>query len=139
MTSRIIVLVLAIVLLYLGLFRYKTGLLPVSVTGLLAAGAMAVLDWNLGKMYFSEMMLFDNFAVAFSVLMILTTLLIFGFSRNYFEQISRNVAEYYALLLFALAGGIVMVSFRSEEHTSELQSLMRISYAVFCLKKKSIY
>src|SRR3546814_947631 len=26
---------------------------------------------------------------------------------------------------------------RSEEHTSELQSLMRISYAVFCLKKKS--
>src|SRR3546814_5332692 len=28
---------------------------------------------------------------------------------------------------------------RSEEHTSELQSLMRISYAVFCLKKKSKY
>src|SRR3546814_1918643 len=30
------------------------------------------------------------------------------------------------------------VSGRSEEHTSELQSLMRISYAVFCLKKKNI-
>src|SRR3546814_5492714 len=29
-----------------------------------------------------------------------------------------------------------LVAFRSEEHTSELQSLMRISYAVFCLKKK---
>src|SRR3546814_6279845 len=29
------------------------------------------------------------------------------------------------------------VSQRSEEHTSELQSLMRISYAVFCLKKKT--
>src|SRR3546814_5711467 len=29
-----------------------------------------------------------------------------------------------------------MLSTRSEEHTSELQSLMRISYAVFCLKKK---
>src|SRR3546814_7662601 len=28
---------------------------------------------------------------------------------------------------------------RSEEHTSELQSLMRISYAVFCLKKKKLY
>src|SRR3546814_5454584 len=33
-----------------------------------------------------------------------------------------------------LAGGPA----RSEEHTSELQSLMRISYAVFCLKKKNI-
>src|SRR3546814_9027691 len=37
-----------------------------------------------------------------------------------------------------LAGGAVDVGVveRSEEHTSELQSLMRISYAVFCLKKK---
>src|SRR3546814_10265666 len=33
-------------------------------------------------------------------------------------------------------GGYGTSSARSEEHTSELQSLMRISYAVFCLKKK---
>src|SRR3546814_5893738 len=32
-----------------------------------------------------------------------------------------------------------ILGFRSEEHTSELQSLMRISYAVFCLKKKKNY
>src|SRR3546814_5083569 len=32
--------------------------------------------------------------------------------------------------------GTKLYRFRSEEHTSELQSLMRISYAVFCLKKK---
>src|SRR3546814_9957941 len=31
------------------------------------------------------------------------------------------------------------IKMRSEEHTSELQSLMRISYAVFCLKKKKTY
>src|SRR3546814_1142327 len=31
---------------------------------------------------------------------------------------------------------VVLGAWRSEEHTSELQSLMRISYAVFCLKKK---
>src|SRR3546814_3821776 len=30
------------------------------------------------------------------------------------------------------------ISLRSEEHTSELQSLMRLSYAVFCMKKKTI-
>src|SRR3546814_5892968 len=30
----------------------------------------------------------------------------------------------------------ILIRVRSEEHTSELQSLMRISYAVFCLKKK---
>src|SRR3546814_2409422 len=32
--------------------------------------------------------------------------------------------------------GIAAMHYRSEEHTSELQSLMRISYAVFCLKTK---
>src|SRR3546814_4737037 len=39
-------------------------------------------------------------------------------------------------LLADVAGAFVH---RSEEHTSELQSLMRISYAVFCLKKKKTY
>src|SRR3546814_5906753 len=37
---------------------------------------------------------------------------------------------------FAKAKGAMVLWGRSEEHTSELQSLMRISYAVFCLKKK---
>src|SRR3546814_5844914 len=35
--------------------------------------------------------------------------------------------------------GLFVMDYRSEEHTSELQSLMRISYAVFCLKKKNNY
>src|SRR3546814_4257321 len=39
-------------------------------------------------------------------------------------------------LLFLAVEPRVRRRFRSEEHTSELQSLMRISYAVFCLKKK---
>src|SRR3546814_10028446 len=41
-------------------------------------------------------------------------------------------------ILFA-PGGQQRIAGRSEEHTSELQSLMRISYAVFCLKKKKKY
>src|SRR3546814_10166474 len=38
---------------------------------------------------------------------------------------------------FLISRPFVNQSMRSEEHTSELQSLMRISYAVFCLKKKT--
>src|SRR3546814_5275892 len=40
------------------------------------------------------------------------------------------------LFLLSLARRPTSHKWRSEEHTSELQSLMRISYAVFCLKKK---
>src|SRR3546814_5409597 len=48
----------------------------------------------------------------------------------------------YLVVDFHKAGGIpqvmkMLLNARSEEHTSELQSLMRISYAVFCLKKKT--
>src|SRR3546814_2257458 len=51
-------------------------------------------------------------------------------------------AANYGVGLFVLGLGVVMrarasLAKRSEEHTSELQSLMRISYAVFCLKKKT--
>src|SRR3546814_10153337 len=48
-----------------------------------------------------------------------------------------------AVLVILAAAGLAMAGAgaarmdRSEEHTSELQSLMRISYAVFCLKKKT--
>src|SRR3546814_4075538 len=48
----------------------------------------------------------------------------------------RGVADH-ALLLAELLLQQQRVLPRSEEHTSELQSLMRISYAVFCLKKKN--
>src|SRR3546814_7678964 len=57
----------------------------------------------------------------------------------------RGAHHWLALLLFAtfllhlaaaLFHGLVGAT-RSEEHTSEIQSLMRISYAVFCLKKKN--
>src|SRR3546814_8888535 len=39
--------------------------------------------------------------------------------------------------VFGVSGATTRLADRSEEHTSELQSLMRISYAVFCLKKKN--
>src|SRR3546814_4634469 len=42
-------------------------------------------------------------------------------------------------VLGGLSADMGQKSRRSEEHTSELQSLMRISYAVFCLKKKNTY
>src|SRR3546814_6017077 len=55
------------------------------------------------------------------------------------EQIPFGIEHFKVIcdaLAVASAGKIGDHSLRSEEHTSELPSLMRISYAVFCLKKK---
>src|SRR3546814_6478636 len=49
-------------------------------------------------------------------------------------QAKRNICKFEGRAML----GDSLATERSEEHTSELQSLMRISYAVFCLKKKKI-
>src|SRR3546814_7364311 len=58
-----------------------------------------------------------------------------GYQRHHLIPIGLLRRPQMAALFDALSGeGFAL---RSEEHTSELQSLMRISYAVFCLKKKN--
>src|SRR3546814_938018 len=49
---------------------------------------------------------------------------------------ASHLLSFYAPRWSKLDGADQRLAYRSEEHTSELQSLMRISYAVYCLKKK---
>src|SRR3546814_2825514 len=60
-----------------------------------------------------------------------------GMTARLAEAVAGVAGSAY-LLVLPLIGGLGGF-LRSEEHTSELQSLMRISYAVFCLKKKKKY
>src|SRR3546814_4590312 len=54
------------------------------------------------------------------------------------ETLALSVLNHDSAIATAAARMSIAAGDRSEEHTSELQSLMRISYAVFCLKKKII-
>jgi len=95
MNTLIILSVLPILLLYLGLYKAKGALLPVTVIGLLGALATAVMQWGKGiQPIYHGMMLFDNFSVAFSVITIASTILILLLSKDYFEKITTHVAEY---------------------------------------------
>ena len=112
MNTLIIISILPIVLLYLGLYKAQKALLPVTIIGLLAALGFAVSQWNdNAQPIYHGMMLFDNFSIVFSGITIVSTILIIFLSRGYFEKISKHIAEYYAIILFSLAGIIVMLSF----------------------------
>lgn len=110
MNIIITIVVTALVVLYAGLFKAKKALLPLTLVGLLTALAFAVTSWNSDTVYFG-MMEMDNFALAFSSLTILGTIFIFLLTQNYFSKDSENIAEYYTLILFALSGMIIMVSY----------------------------
>src|SRR3546814_10758660 len=60
----------------------------------------------------------------------------FHFGKAAFDERQRAALCSHKRMPFGYGIGIAVEGKRSEEHTSELQSLMRISYAVFCLKKK---
>jgi NADH-quinone oxidoreductase subunit N len=112
MSTLIIISTLPILLLYLGLYKAQKALLPVTIIGLLAALGFAVAQWNnSAQPIYHGMMLFDNFSIAFSAITIVSTVLIILLSKGYFEKISSHIAEYYAIILFSLAGIVVMVSF----------------------------
>lgn len=59
------------------------------------------------------MLTVDNYAVAFTGIMVLTTLLMIPFSQHYVNTNDENLAEYYALLLFSLVGAVMMVSYEN--------------------------
>jgi NADH-quinone oxidoreductase subunit N len=114
MNTLIVLSVLPLLLLFLGLYKAQKALLPVAIAGLLVALGLALAQWTTtddAQPIYHGMMLFNNYSVAFSSITIVSTILILLLSRGYFERISNHVAEYYAIILFSLAGIIVMVSY----------------------------
>lgn len=110
MNIIITIVVTALAVLYAGLFKASKALLPLTLLGLLVALGFCVTSWDNNTIYYG-MMQMSNFAIAFSSLLILGTAFIFLLTENYFSKDSENKAEYYTLILFALSGGVMMVSY----------------------------
>jgi NADH-quinone oxidoreductase subunit N len=103
--------ILGIIILYLGLTKNKTILAPVAIAGLLVTLFLSFQDWGLSSSFFHDMVIFDNFSVAFNVSMIIITIVIFLFGIDYYKMMELHVAEQYSLMIFALVGAFLMTSF----------------------------
>lgn len=105
---------LGILILYLGLYKAKNALLPVSILGLLGALAYELYYWQSDAVpMYKGMVLFDHFALAFSMLCIVLTILILLLSKEYFKSISENIAEYYTLIIFSLTGALMVCAYHN--------------------------
>lgn len=110
MNSVFVLTGLGILSLLAEIFNMKRFLFPVVILGIIAAAALLVLDWNLGTSHYSNMLTFDNYAVAFSITLSVIALLWFLMSKDYFEH-DTHVTDHFALILFSLVGAVFMVSY----------------------------
>jgi NADH-quinone oxidoreductase subunit N len=92
------------------IFNIRKVLFPIVMLGLVAAALVLILDWNTSASYYSNMLTFDNYAVAFSFAISVIALLWFMMSTDYFEN-NTHVTDHFALVLFALVGAVFMVSY----------------------------
>jgi len=110
----IIITLTAILSLYLGLYQAtKPYVMVVNLLGLLAALVVSALSWNFETSHYSDMLRTDHYSIAFSVTLIGSTGLLIAISKKFFESISDHIAEYYSIILFSLAGGLIMVGFQN--------------------------
>jgi len=111
MNTIITLSVLGIISMLSDILGYKKFILPIVIGGLLVAACSTVAAWNVPQQYFN-MMQFDNYAVAFSTLIIVILILWVALSNQQYAT-EFNRADQYALILFSTVGAIVLVSFHS--------------------------
>ena len=94
MNIIITITVTALVVLYAGLFKAKKALLPLTLLGLITSLVFVGTSWDQNVVSYN-MMQMDNYALAFSGLIIIGTIFIFLLTQNYFAEHSENIAEYF--------------------------------------------
>ncbi len=87
----------------------KKGLAFIIIPGIIAAIVLIVMDWNTTIHYYSDMLVFDNFSVAYTALILIISALWFWMSSDYFRN-QIHQTDRSALVLFAISGAIMMVS-----------------------------
>jgi NADH-quinone oxidoreductase subunit N len=92
------------------ILNFRKILFPIVLLGLIASAVLLVFDWGTSVSYYSNMLLFDNYAIAFSAAISVISLLWFLMSRDYFQN-NTHVTDHFALILFALVGAVFMVSY----------------------------
>jgi len=111
MYAIITISIVAIIVLFFGAIEKKAPLLPVVYVGLSLAFILNLVGWNQSVHYYNEMYIADNFSIAFNGVLIFTTLLVFIFAPVYYKPVKRPLEDIYALILFALVGGLIMTAF----------------------------
>jgi len=110
MNTLIVLAIVAVLILFLGVLNLKNWILPVAIAGLLLAFGLNLDDWGATRAYYNNMLVTDNFSVAFGSLIMLSTLFVFLLSYHYYKAPEKAPEGIYSIILFSVIGALVMIS-----------------------------
>lgn len=113
MNSIILLTSFGILNLFVGFRKSNKLILPLVFLFLLIVLGVNFNDWNNTQTYFERMLTIDNFAVAFTGIVVLTTILVIPFAKRYVDEQNESLAEFFSILLFALVGAVMMVAYEN--------------------------
>ena len=109
MITIIALALLGLLTLFLGLMRRKAWLLPVILAVLAGTMILTWCAWDFHPGIAARMLIQDQQTRDFSLVMLFSVFLIFLFAGHYYRPVVRPLEDVYAVMLFALVGGVMMV------------------------------
>lgn len=94
------------------IINLRKPLILLLMLGIAVALFFVVQDWGTTQSYFSDMLLFDSFSIAFSALLCVVTFFWFWSAQSFFQN-SEHITDRASLILFSLTGAILMTCFNS--------------------------
>ena len=110
-TLGLVIMVLETLLATFNLLKWRKIILPVTVVGLIAIFCLNLLGWNVNQGFYHNMVLIDNYSVAFSGLLIVLAIFILILSGNFYKNEETKISDYLSITIFTLCGALAMVSF----------------------------
>jgi NADH-quinone oxidoreductase subunit N len=111
MNTLISISILGVLTMFTGIFNKKQWVLPVFLTGLAISAGITIFSLNCTQLYYHDMMQVTPASNAFALLIIIITIIIGVISRFYYRDVKKPLEDEHAVLLFSLAGALVMLSY----------------------------
>jgi NADH-quinone oxidoreductase subunit N len=93
------------------IFNARKAIVPITIIGLLGILVLNLSELGLVRNFYNNMIVTNNFSVAFSGLFIILTIFLVALSHDFYKEHPTKISDYIAIKVFLLSGAIAMVSF----------------------------